>query len=122
MTKRWSNLRENVFSSRHALPCSKKSPESRGVLWLRWLVGLTVFSDESRMPIEKVRKIGTVVLDELSEISWWISDEVGFSKIGGELVNIHCINATKGSICLTGCTFNGGKVKAAQHRKMARWR
>ena len=58
------------------------------------------------MAIEKVRKSGIVAFDEVSEISRWISDEAGFSKIGGELANIDCTKATKRSMCLAGCYIN----------------
>ena len=48
------------------------------------------FSDERSMPIERGRKSGIVAFVEVSEITMWISDEVGFSKIGGELAFIYC--------------------------------
>ena len=38
------------------------------------IVSVTVFSDERSMPIEKVRKSGIVAIDEVTEISRWISD------------------------------------------------
>ena len=77
-----------------------------------------VFSDERSMPIEKVRNSGIVTFDQVSEISRWREDEVGFSKIGGELANIDCTKATKRSMCLTGCTFNARKAKRCHDRKM----
>ena len=58
------------------------------------------------MPIEMAEKSGIVAFDEVNEISRWISDEVGFSKITGELSNIDCTKATKRSMFLTGCTFD----------------
>ena len=47
----------------------------------------TLFSDERSMLIKKFRKSGIVAFDEVSEIIRWISDEVGFRKIGGELAS-----------------------------------
>ena len=64
-------------------------------------MSVTVLSDERSRPIEKVRKRGIVALNEVRQISRWISDEVGLSKIRGELANINCTNATKRSMCLT---------------------
>ena len=74
------------------------------------------------MFIEKVRKSGIVAFDEVSEIIWWISAEVGFRKIRGELANIDCTKATKKSMGLTGWMFNRWKVKGSNNRKMVRRR
>ena len=62
----------------------------------------TLFSDERSMLIEKVRKSGIVAFNEVSKVIRWISDEVGFRKIRGELANIDCTKATKRSMGLTG--------------------
>ena len=64
------------------------------------------FSDEMTMPIEKDRKCKIVAFDEVSEINRWISDEVEFSNIGGELANIDRTKTTKRPMCMPGCTFN----------------
>ena len=74
------------------------------------------------MLIEKVRKSGIVAFDEACKIIRWISDEVGFKKIGGELANIDCTEATKRSICMTGWTFDRWKVERGDDRKMVRGR
>ena len=82
----------------------------------------TLFNDEKSMLIEKVRQSGIVAFDEVSEIIRWISDEVGFRKIGWELANIDCTKAMKRSRCLTGWTCNRWKIKRSDDRKMVRRR
>ena len=90
---------------------------------MRLLVSVTRgFSDERSMPIELVRNSGIVAFYEVSEIGRWIENEVGFSKIGGELANIDCIKTSKRSICLTGCTFQRWNVKRRRDRRMVRRR
>ena len=84
-------------------------------------MGVTVFSDERSMPIEKVRKSGIIAFDEVSKISRWLSDEAGFSTVGGELA-IDCTKATKRSVYLTGCTFNRWRIKRTHDRNMVRRR
>ena len=58
-----------------------------------------ISDDERRMPIEKVRISGILAFDEVSEISRWISDDVGFSKIGDELTKSSPEN------CSVACPF-----------------
>ena len=53
------------------------------------------FSDERSMLIEQVRKSGIVAFNGVSEIIRWISNEVGFRMIGGELANINKKAITK---------------------------
>ena len=81
-------------------------------------MSVAVFSGEKNITIGKVRNSVIVTFDEVNEISRWISDEVGFSKIRSELANIDCTKGTKRSMCLTGCTFNRRKVKRGHDRKM----